>query len=648
MSKSQGRARPRQRLSLSLRLSLLLLGAALLPLVAVMGITNYLARASLVDQGRTTLSTYASARVALLDSYLHERVLDGGALASLETVPELLACQELPAAQIPPALACDAASVQGYMASVARALVVGTHRDQNYTVWSMYDSTWHLLLSSDQQTMATGGTPVPQEDQTPVGQGKPWISAVYDDPKTNHAYIHIYYPIVPDIRQPAGPTNPVLGALQATLRLDTVWSIVQDPGKLGANHDGSYAFVTDANGVRIADGRADQLFTSIMPLDPAAQQLISSEQRYGSASPVPVSSLPDVASQLAAPTAETSFQSIAVPGTKTIYQFDRIHLQTVPWTYFVLSPLSSVTKVADDQVRTSLLIAGVVALLAVLLGLLIGTRTAAPMQRSVADLRGASAALNALAAKQQNSASEQLWVVDACKTGLESVRYLSDAMHQAAHRVVEAGNWFGEYWDRLTEDQAQRTVHHLRELAQYIEEAARRQWASSERLDKAITVTTQVSDQLAGGAAAAAQSAGQLEDVVDQLRRVVGGRAAQDTPEPEDSRNVVPAGRSYGQQPGAAQRALPAPASPMNGYPGEMAPHAPSLYGTPAGPHQPYGVPGDYEANGGYGGYPGNGWGTPPGNQPNGGYNGMYGAGINADRPGRATNGPGVQVWEDR
>lgn len=161
-------------------------------------------------------------------------------------------------------------------------------------------------------------------------------------------------------------------------------------------------------------------------------------------------------------------------------------------------------------------------------------------------------------------------------------------------------------------------------------------------------MTTQVSDQLAGGAAAAAQSAGQLEDVVDQLRRVVGGRAAQDTPEPEDSRNVVPAGRSYGQQPGAAQRALPAPASPMNGYPGEMAPHAPSLYGTPAGPHQPYGVPGDYEANGGYGGYPGNGWGTPPGNQPNGGYNGMYGAGINADRPGRATNGPGVQVWEDR
>jgi X-X-X-Leu-X-X-Gly heptad repeat protein len=362
--------------------------------------------------------------------------------------------------------------------------------------------------------------------------------------------------------------------------------------------------------------------------------------------------LPAVASQLAAPAAEASFQSIAMPGSKTIYQFDRIHLQNVPWTYFVLSPLSSVTKVADDQVRASLLIAGVVALLAVLLGLLIGTRTAAPMQRSVADLRGASAALNALAAKQQNSASEQLWVVDACKTGLESVRYLSDAMHQAAHRVVEAGNWFGEYWDRLTEDQAQRTVHHLRELAQYIEEAARRQWASSERLDKAITVTTQVSDQLAGGAAAAAESAGQLEDVVEQLRRVVGGRAARDRHEPEDGRDVVPAGPAYGHPSGAAQRALPAPASPMNGYPGQMAPNAPSLYGGPGGPHQPSGAsdgyPDGYEANAGYGGYAGNGWGAPLGNQPSGGNNGGYGPGMNADWRGRATNGPGVQVWEDR
>ena len=79
------------------------------------------------------------------------------------------------------------------------------------------------------------------------------------------------------------------------------------------------------------------------------------------------------------------------------------------------------------------------------------------------------------------------------------MRYLSDAMHQAARRIIDASNWFGDYWNRLTEEQARRTVQHLQELAHYIDEAARRQQSSSERLGKAITVTRQVSDQLVAG-----------------------------------------------------------------------------------------------------------------------------------------------------
>jgi ABC-type transporter Mla subunit MlaD len=64
----------------------------------------------------------------------------------------------------------------------------------------------------------------------------------------------------------------------------------------------------------------------------------------------------------------------------------------------------------------------------------------------------------------------------------------------------------------------------LLERARYIDEAARRQPASNDRLGKAITVTDQVSDQLVAGAAAATESADQLEQVVSNLRRVVGGR----------------------------------------------------------------------------------------------------------------------------
>jgi hypothetical protein len=172
-------------------------------------------------------------------------------------------------------------------------------------------------------------------------------------------------------------------------------------------------------------------------------------------------------------------------------------------------------------------------------------------------------------------------VVDACSTGLESVRYLSDAMHQAARRIIDASNWFSDYWNRLTEEQARRTVQHLQELAHYIDEAARRQQMSSERLGKAITVTRQVSDQLVAGAGAANQSAEQLEQVVHDLHRVVGGRARQlDYGEPlgdgqmDEEPLMLPAGQ-YGMDPGymnGAQYGQPAYGQGAYGQPGYSQP----------------------------------------------------------------------------
>jgi len=157
-------------------------------------------------------------------------------------------------------------------------------------------------------------------------------------------------------------------------------------------------------------------------------------------------------------------------------------------------------------------------------------------------------------------------------------------MHQAARRIIDASNWFNDYWNRLTEEQARRTVQHLQELAHYIDEAARRQQLSSERLGKAITVTRQVSDQLVAGAGAANQSAAQLEQVVHDLHRVVGGKARQaqyggalNEGEMDEGQLMLPAGQ-YGMDPGYMNGA----ANGANG----------AQYGQPAYSQQGYGQQG--------------------------------------------------------
>ncbi len=550
MAKAKKRESGR-RLTLSVRLTLLVLLAALLPLAAVVAFNDYNARATLVQQGQSALKTDAKTNTDQAALYMRERMEDGGALATLPTTPAYLLC--VIASQLPPTQAQEAYLINQrlncsdqtlgadfYKGSNQRALCVGLQRDANYTHWSLAAANGTTLLSyaptgnpTQPCTPTSNPLNVPKEDLAKVQQGNPFVSAVYYDTAGKYEYVNLYTPIPSPLS-----SNQVIGFLQARMRLDYIVGIVA--GENGANGAGSGAFITDENGVRIASSNPNDLFSSVAPLDAATQQVIASEQRFGANSTVRQDSLPEVANALKSTSTSNSFQGIAAPGDKTIYQYTRMQVKVdirnpitgnpnqdigLNWSYFNLSPLSTVTAVADSQVRTSLLAAGVIAILAVLLGLWFGTRTTRPVRASTAEVEGAAAALKQLAARQQNSAGEQQWVVDACKTGLEGVRYLSDAMNQAARRIIDASNWFGEYWDRLTEEQAKRTVQHLLELARYIDEAARRQNASSERLGKAITVTMQVSDQLASGADAATNSADQLEQVVRNLQHVVGGRS---------------------------------------------------------------------------------------------------------------------------
>src|SRR5581483_1113342 len=118
--------------------------------------------------------------------------------------------------------------------------------------------------------------------------------------------------------------SAVVCFLQATLRLDYIWSIVN--GEQGANGSGSYAFITDENGIRIADIHSENLFTSVMPLDATTAQLITSEQRFGTSTPVPQVDLPQVSNSLKDQGTLQTFQGVATPGSSVQYQFVRIRM----------------------------------------------------------------------------------------------------------------------------------------------------------------------------------------------------------------------------------------------------------------------------------------------------------------------------------
>ena len=504
MSQKQLRPRYRRRLLLSLRISLLLMLAAIVPLLITVAVSELRSRPALVTQANAAMKTDAQSRVQLIDTYLNERLLDA---RTLTQIPSLVAFMATP-----PQLA-----TQDLIVHAGYALAAGILRDKHYTIWALFDPAGHIRLyyPTTSQPTPRGRYLVPPGDVQEVGSGKTFITPVYYNPKTQKASVDIFSPIVTTTT----PMPTYLGFVRATLNIDFIWNVVGTDQE--ANGSGSYAFILDQNGVRIADTDPSRRFTAVAPLASQVQQTISSEARYGTTGQVPVLADSTISGIGQGNHLPTTFQM--TPGGQTgMYQVAQRASTMVPWTYFVLSPVSTVTAVVNQQLSDTIIIAFIVLLLAAIIGLIVGRYITRPILRSVERLRSNSEALNKLATKQESAASEQTWVVDSSQVGLQSVQYYTNATSIAARRLSEIGQGLIRDWNYHNVESMRQVVVQMIVAAQYIEKAAHYQTASNQKLATAIKVTNQVNEQLAEGAISASDASSQLEQVVSELRQVVG------------------------------------------------------------------------------------------------------------------------------
>jgi len=483
------------RLSLSVRTSLLLILTAGLPLTIVTISSEALARPALVAQSTSELETDAQTHVELIEAYFIERLMDVATLTNY-------------------------APIQGFMAGnstlrsdALNGLITSLHRDANYETWSLFDPQGHLLLDYP--------TPPPSakllflhsgDRQRLIASGVTSISPVFFDQENGTAAIMLYAPVITATSKP-------LGFLCAMFQLNNVWNILNS--ERGANGTGSYAFILDQNGVRIADTEPTRLFSSIAPLPSTDSQSKARAAYYGTTIPVLADSTLAGIQQSAQP--PTAFQMVPY-GQHELFQVARYPLLHVPWTYFVLSPLSIVTVVADQQLLTSTLIACLVLLIAALAGLAIGQRLTNPILRSVEYLRSNSRALNTLAEKQQSVVNEQTWMVDSSMIGLQEMQRQTEPTYREAQRLREMSANLLWYWNMTDVEARQQALEQITTGMSHIEQAVRSQKKVSQNLAIALKVTTQVTEQLAVGAVSATNAAKQLGQVVDQLRLIVGQR----------------------------------------------------------------------------------------------------------------------------
>lgn len=276
--------------------------------------------------------------------------------------------------------------------------------------------------------------------------------------------------------------------------------------------------------MRIADTDPKRIFTAVENLPPDVQQQVSNEQRYGP-NPIPVKKDVTLTQHLKDTASSVSYQAQLTEQNES-YQIVQANVkqkaQDVPWKYYVLSPLSTVNAVAQQQLEITLLVALIMSGLVAIIGLVAGRSLTRPILQAVNALRDSSDALNSLASRQRDASTEQMWVVESSQIGLQSVQYYTEAINSAATQLAAVGKNLGQNMNQLDRQKLLQAIEHVQNGAKYIENAAQYQNESNKKLATALKVTNQVTEQLASGATSATDAAAQLEDVVSQLREVVG------------------------------------------------------------------------------------------------------------------------------
>jgi signal transduction histidine kinase len=348
--------------SLTALISVLIILVAIIPLLITITMSQMLSRPQLISQSADAMSQDAHVRVQLIDAYLRARLHD------VQTVGSLYPLQQY------------AQGNTTFKAQALNALTVGEQSDVNYDTWTVLDLQGHPLLWYPMPPRMHGNKLIPPTTLEAIQQSaSAQISGVFYDPVVSNASVVIYMPIL-------GSTSRVVGIIRAEFMLTYIWNVVNSQ----ADHLGSYAFILDQNGVRIAynsDGstlsRSSYLFKSIAPLSQQQQQDIASQDLYSNSErPLTVLNDPGLTTIQNDPDNPSRFEIIPV-GQQEKFEVVKVQITAVGWTYYALRPLKAIIAVADEQLASTLLIAAIVLILAIIIGVATGRRITKPIQHSI-------------------------------------------------------------------------------------------------------------------------------------------------------------------------------------------------------------------------------------------------------------------------
>jgi hypothetical protein len=189
---------------------------------------------------------------------------------------------------------------------------------------------------------------------------------------------------------------------------------------------------------------------------------------------------------------------------------------------FIGVPYDAVTSVVANTTIELVIIGTVIMVLGVLLAIFVASAIVGTLQRAARQVSSASERFGAIASQQSSGSTQQVWAINAINQALQSLAETATDISRRTDQLAQMGNQILQRRSEISPTQIDSIVAYITRSVRDISVASRHQSATYERMTGAMQAVMEVAEQVAGDSQQTSDGADRLEQVVQQLRQLVG------------------------------------------------------------------------------------------------------------------------------
>jgi hypothetical protein len=189
---------------------------------------------------------------------------------------------------------------------------------------------------------------------------------------------------------------------------------------------------------------------------------------------------------------------------------------------FIGVPYDAVTSVVANTTIELVIIGTVIMVLGVLLAIFVASAIVGTLQRAARQVSSASERFGAIASQQSSGSTQQVWAINAINQALQSLAETATDISRRTDQLAQMGNQILQRRSEISPTQIDSIVAYITRSVRDISVASRHQSATYERMTGAMQAVMEVAEQVAGDSQQTSDGANRLEQVVQQLRQLVG------------------------------------------------------------------------------------------------------------------------------